>query len=201
MTLGAWVKNYLYIPLGGNRTGEVRKMLNLFFSMLLIGLWHGAGWTFIFWGALHGVFLMINHAWKKMDIYFPLAAGRVLTFLCVMVAWIFFRAESFTDAVKVISVMLDWHRIALPEGTRWQTNFGFLANYGVSFIPWLMRTKLDTILLNMVGWGALVFFCPNPQRLMEKFRPSWRWLAVCTVMMLTVLTMMTRISDFLYFQF
>ena len=89
MTLGTWVKDYLYIPMGGNRHGELRKMRNLFASMLIIGLWHGAGWTFIIWGALHGIFLMINHQWRRLNINLPQSINWGLTFLCVVICWVF----------------------------------------------------------------------------------------------------------------
>ena len=90
MTLGRWVKDYLYIPMGGNRYGELRKMRNLFIAMLVIGLWHGAGWTFVLWGGLHGVFLMINHQWRRLDICLPKWLSWGLTFLCVLICWVFF---------------------------------------------------------------------------------------------------------------
>ena len=90
MTLGSWVKNYLYIPLGGNRQGELKKMRNLFVSMVLIGFWHGAGWTFILWGALHGFFLMVNHIWRRAGISLPNLLCWGLTFICVVICWVFF---------------------------------------------------------------------------------------------------------------
>src|SRR5438477_5142306 len=107
MTLSAFLRDYLYIPLGGNRKGKVRRYLNLFMTMLLGGLWHGAGWTFIVWGGLHGIYLLINHGFRALcarlgwRVRFgragELAAGAV-TFLSVVIAWVFFRADSFATA-------------------------------------------------------------------------------------------------------
>jgi len=118
MTLSQFLRDYLYIPLGGNRRGRVLRYLNLMITMLLGGLWHGAAWTFVAWGALHGAYLCINHAWS----YFapkpglrlaPLArlAAFVLTFLAVVVAWVFFRADSMAQALSILSKMADPTRI------------------------------------------------------------------------------------------
>ncbi len=118
MTPSQFLRDYLYIPLGGNRRGRVLRYLNLMITMLLGGLWHGAAWTFVAWGALHGAYLCINHAWS----YFapkpglrlaPLArlAGFVLTFLAVVVAWVFFRADSMAQALSILSKMADPTRI------------------------------------------------------------------------------------------
>ena len=100
MTLSRFLRDYLYIPLGGNRKGPKRRYVNLFLTMLLGGLWHGAGFTFIIWGALHGLYLCANHAWftlrKKMGwraLPKPLAIG--LTFLAVMISWVPFRAGNY----------------------------------------------------------------------------------------------------------
>ena len=101
MTLSQFLRDYLYIPLGGNRRGRVLRYVNLMITMLLGGLWHGAAWTFVVWGALHGVYLCINHAWnnygpKLSPRFAPLAdiAGLILTFLAVVIAWVFFRADN-----------------------------------------------------------------------------------------------------------
>src|SRR6266705_5160565 len=105
MTLSQFLRDYLYIPLGGNRHGRVLRYVNLMITMLLGGLWHGAAWTFVAWGALHGAYLCINHAWNN---YGPAVAPRfarlaniaafILTFLSVVVAWVFFRADSLSSA-------------------------------------------------------------------------------------------------------
>lgn len=123
MTLSRFLRDYLYIPLGGNRDGSTRRYINLFITMLLGGLWHGANWTFIIWGALHGIYLTINHAWKSIW-NSPLqgervAAGRVrghaaklgttlsqiTTLFAVVIAWVFFRADNLTSALRILKGM------------------------------------------------------------------------------------------------
>src|SRR4051794_4741525 len=109
MTLSQFLRDYLYIPLGGNRRGPVWRYVNLVITMLLGGLWHGAAWTFVAWGALHGAYLCINHAWNRFgpEVTPGLRSaatllGVVLTFLSVVVAWVFFRADDIDSAVYVL---------------------------------------------------------------------------------------------------
>lgn len=115
MTLSTFLRDYLYIPLGGNRRGQVRRYLNLAATMLLGGLWHGASWTFVFWGGLHGAYLAINHAfraviartaaWLEESRLYEIACWS-LTFLGVVVAWVFFRAPTFASAGRLLEGMM-----------------------------------------------------------------------------------------------
>jgi alginate O-acetyltransferase complex protein AlgI len=123
MTLSQFLRDYLYIPLGGNRRGRTLRYVNLMVTMALGGLWHGAAWTFVVWGVLHGAYLCINHAWNNFG---PAVAPRfaraaevaafVLTFLCVVVAWVFFRADSMVSALSILSSMADPSRIVFGRG-------------------------------------------------------------------------------------
>ncbi len=106
MTLSRWLRDYLYIPLGGNRKGSVRTYINLLLTMVLGGLWHGAAWTFVFWGALHGVGLALNRAWSRLGIELPNFISWSITFIFVVFAWVVFRATSFGDAIAISSTML-----------------------------------------------------------------------------------------------
>jgi D-alanyl-lipoteichoic acid acyltransferase DltB (MBOAT superfamily) len=130
MTLSRFLRDYLYIALGGNRHGATRRYINLALTMLLGGLWHGASWTFVVWGALHGAYLMINHGWQALRGSHgadtaqdgPTTArgrsGRVaaqaLTLLAVIVAWVFFRAQSLDAALSMLASMSGLHGISLP---------------------------------------------------------------------------------------
>ena len=110
MTLSLFLRDYVYIPLGGNRRGEVRRYVNIMLTMLIGGLWHGANWTFVAWGGLHGVFLLVNHAWRSLrgareTTRFGQWAARIFTFLLVVLAWVFFRAESFDAARRMFDGM------------------------------------------------------------------------------------------------
>ncbi|WP_435628150.1 MBOAT family O-acyltransferase [Candidatus Ferrigenium straubiae] len=113
MTLSRFLRDYLYIPLGGNRKGKLRRYLNLMTTMLLGGLWHGAGWTFVVWGALHGAYLAINHLWReitgerlaRIPNWLGALAGGALTFIAVVAAWVVFRADSMAHALFILKAM------------------------------------------------------------------------------------------------
>ncbi len=113
MTLSAWLRDYVYIPLGGNRGGEFGRLRNVFLTFLLGGFWHGAGWTFIIWGALHGTYVVINHLLRKATGFeegaprraIGVAFNRMTTLLIVMLAWVFFRAKTVGGAWAIITAM------------------------------------------------------------------------------------------------
>lgn len=177
MTLSAFLKDYLYIPLGGNRTGH--HLRNILITMLLAGLWHGAGWTFIFWGGLHGLYICINHVWRKAGHSMPKPMGWFITFMAVNVAWVFFRAEDFSTAFDILSAM-----VGLNEpGTM------------LSVFSW--RRILFVLLL--IG----VCICPPSvgKVVSQYFKINKKWLACMIVLFLYSLTELSRASEFLYFQF
>jgi D-alanyl-lipoteichoic acid acyltransferase DltB (MBOAT superfamily) len=140
MTLSQFLRDYLYIPLGGNRRGPLLRYVNLMITMLLGGLWHGAASTFVAWGALHGFYLCINHAWSHLA---PMApprfawaaklASSALTFLAVVVAWVFFRADGLASAIGVLSAMANPTHITLGRD-EW-ANLIFIAIY--AGLAWL----------------------------------------------------------------
>jgi alginate O-acetyltransferase complex protein AlgI len=123
MTLSRFLRDYVYVPLGGNRKGAMRRYVNLMAVMLVGGLWHGASWTFVLWGGLHGAYLLINHAWRAAcdQQLLPVSAVRVtgraswlLTFFAVTVAWTTFRAESLDGALNLYQAMFLFGGVSLP---------------------------------------------------------------------------------------
>lgn len=126
ITLSNFLRDYLYIPLGGNRHGNLRRYFNLILTMLIGGLWHGAGWTFILWGGLHGVYLVIHHAWEwgrkklgqdlKTSSWGGRLLSRIITFIAVVIAWVLFRAENLTSAKLILQSMF-----SLPTGNEMLT--------------------------------------------------------------------------------
>ena len=105
MTLSRFLRNYVYIPLGGNKEGEFRTYINLMATFVIGGLWHGAGWTFIFWGFLHGLALMIQKLWSKLGVKLWTWLAWLITFNFINVAWVFFRAKEWNDAIKILGPM------------------------------------------------------------------------------------------------
>ncbi len=125
ITLSRFLRDYLYFALGGNRKGKVRRYTNLFLTMLLGGLWHGAGWPFVIWGALHGSYLMVNHAWRKLlaTAGFDPGANRayqvfcwLVTFTAVIVAWVYFRAPTLSQGNAIILALVGNNGAELPAG-------------------------------------------------------------------------------------
>ena len=128
ISLSSWFRDYLYIPLGGNRKGAGRTYINLLVTMLLCGLWHGASWNFVFWGGLHGVALAVHRLWKGIGMSGGTTAGPVLDFVrtatsrlftlgVVLVGWIFFRAQSWSDATEYLGRLTTWRTDGLPLGS------------------------------------------------------------------------------------
>ncbi len=109
MTLSRFLRDYLYIPLGGNRCGALRQAANVVVTMLLGGLWHGANWTFVAWGGLHGAALAVNHIWEQTGLRLSRSVAWLVTLLFVMVGWVLFRSADFTTAGDVLLSMLGQH--------------------------------------------------------------------------------------------
>ena len=115
ITLSRFLRDYIYIPLGGNKVSESRTLLNLTLTFLIGGLWHGAGWTFIFWGFLHGIAMVVHRLWQKSGLILPKLLAWFLTFQFVNVAWIFFRADSFATAINILKGMCGLNGFNFPR--------------------------------------------------------------------------------------
>ncbi|WP_289103099.1 MBOAT family O-acyltransferase, partial [uncultured Fusobacterium sp.] len=107
MTLGRFMTNYLYIPLGGNRLGERKTLRNLFIVFMASGIWHGAGWNFVIWGCLHGICILIHRVWKNSGRKMNKLLGWFITINLVNIFWVFFRSETLNGAVKILKGMFD----------------------------------------------------------------------------------------------
>ena len=149
MTLSNFLRDYLYIPLGGSRQGGARRYVNLMVTMLLGGLWHGASWTFVLWGGLHGAYLVMNHLWRRTGLRVPGPIGRAVTLAAVLVGWVFFRAPSIARAQVILSGMAG------------------LNGLGWSALPYSIGGERLKLLLPAL---AIVLWAPNRQAIM-----TWRW--------------------------
>ena len=190
MTLSAFLKDYLYIPLGGNRTGH--HMRNILITMFLGGLWHGAGWTFIFWGVLHGCFICINHLWRKTKICLPKVLNWFLTFNAVNIAWIFFRADSLDKAMNMCKSMVDVSNFYLPYSSHAAKYFSAFGYEG--FVQLAARNYLE-----LVAYLLLSMFIIKVEKI-ERYN-VYLTAVVMSVVFLYAVTKIGQISEFLYFQF
>jgi D-alanyl-lipoteichoic acid acyltransferase DltB (MBOAT superfamily) len=185
MTLSAFLRDYLYVPLGGNRKGALRKYVNIMATMLLGGLWHGAGWTFVFWGGLHGLYLMINHGWHALKTRMGFGDGGYLgrllagglTFLAVVIAWVFFRADSLATAQSMLAGMAGMNGLSLPASLadRLEPALGKIPYLDVIFNGALPNTHLSTggAIASIAFGYALVWLFPNVRQIMHRYKPTW----------------------------
>jgi alginate O-acetyltransferase complex protein AlgI len=229
VTLSRFLRDYLYIALGGNRHGDARRYFNLMATMVLGGLWHGAGWNFVIWGFLHGAYLMVNHAWAALAARLGIATsgrawnvfGVALTFAAVCVAWVFFRAADLERATTIVQGLFGAYGVGLPDsiGNKLGGLRASLEQLGVSFY-----LGGGTRFLQTWGWvaagAAIAFLLPNTQQIMGRFdpaldyvpardgaarllawRPSRAWAAAVALLSLLSLLSLSRPAEFLYFQF
>ncbi len=235
MTLSRFLKEYIYIPLGGNRLGARRRHVNIMITMLLGGIWHGAGWTFVIWGALHGFYLLVNHSWRafrgppsasKNTSRVSAIAARALTFLCVVVAWVFFRAQDVPSALIILRGMFGAGGISFPEGLK--IKMTSLSAIGVHFdgllpaisdinpiepIRWILFLAFISFFMpNLIQWmsGNNISLDAEPLHLEEPRFPFWNILKwrptiahACVAVTLIVFGILTlgNVSEFLYFEF
>lgn len=164
MSLSQWLREYLYIPLGGNRKGRARTYVNLFLTMLLGGLWHGANWTFVVWGAWHGGLLAAERYLKERFGVLPIPRWLLVakTMLLVMIGWVFFRAHNIGEAMRIFEGMLGLNGLALSDTMAWQVTFERLAvlALGIALVylmPTLRKyshTALRFLLLPLFAWAV-----------------------------------------------
>ncbi len=190
ITLSRFLRDYLYIPLGGNRAGEWRIGANLMATFLLGGLWHGAGWTFIAWGALHGAALVLFRAWQRFGLRLPRFVSILITFLFVHVTWVFFRARNMEDAIavarKLVPGSADFSAIAALLPTRLELGLPYAApSLGV-----LLTTA-----------AVLVLIPVNSDRLARQFCGRFRESCVTAVLLALGVLTLGQVSQFLYFNF
>jgi hypothetical protein len=168
ITLSRFLRDYVYIPLGGNRRGEPRRFLNLFLTMVIGGIWHGAGWTFLLWGLLHGIYLVINHyalvLGKRGRWAVPSFLGKTLTMLCVVVAWVPFRASGLRATLSIWKGMAGFNGIGIPD---------FIGRNAMAFLHLRLQdtsglSRIDMMLVACALVACWVF--PNSQQILSNFR-------------------------------
>ena len=223
ITLSRFLRDYIYIALGGNRKGNLRRYVNLFTTMLIGGIWHGAGWTFIIWGVLHGTYLVINHAWlylrnsilkwQKSPSFIEVSIAFIITFLAVVIGWVYFRAESISTANSILSVMFGANGITVPP---------FFEPYLRDINQSLNIFHFNGIFGNLwhklnssIGWiiaaALIAFFAPNSIQIL-RFAESYNLvksksfvtysIAISlAIIFVCIVGNLMKVSDFLYFNF
>ena len=228
MTLSRFLRDYLYISLGGNKKGETRRYLNLMITMLLGGLWHGAGWTFVIWGGLHGFYLMVNHAWHvlrrrlghdlNVSTWWSRGLATLLTFIAVVVGWVYFRSDNLDTAHHLLGRMGSLSGLQLSpfySGLIMDSSLGRLAE-----LAGLQVTAELLLAIALATVGGVAFLAPNTQEILGRFywqprgsmesvpagvaglwSPHLLWAGVICIAATLSLLGLSQVSEFLYFQF
>ena len=196
MTLGAFMREYLYVPMGGSKKGVGVMVFASLATMLIGGLWHGAAWTFVLWGALHGTMLVLHKIWRSAGGAMGARLAHALTLLCVVFAWVPFRASSMGDTLAIWSKMFGVGGISLP--------MGYQALPGVKAV--VATYHLSNIFNGFEWLGLVVLFyfavtARNTHERWHQFKPSVRSVALFTGMSLAGLFSLSQPSTFLYFNF
>ncbi len=199
ITLSRFLRDYVYIPLGGSRQGDLVTYRNLLLTFLIGGIWHGAGWTFIVWGVLHGVAMVIHAIWVKTGFVMSRFVAWFVTFNFINISWVFFRADDFDSVKKVLGGMftgdlvLDYH---------FRDNLALLQNESISYGPWLQNIHAENkVILYLVVALIIVTLWKNSNEFMMKSRYT-RWQAVAaSCLFVTAVLNMSTVSEFLYFNF
>lgn len=224
MTMSRFFRDYVYVPLGQRLKGATRRYLTPLIVMLLVGLWHGAGWTFVLWGGLHGIYLVINYLWRsvykyRIGTWWSLIISRSVTMAAIMFSLIFFRADSFDSAMVVLQGFSN-----LPSSL--QPNMSWLVGFGFTFEgAYFARADIKMLTLAFVLF-SFVWYVPNTQQIFARYYPAfgyspmssekhvvltrwktlrWRptvvWALFVGCLATASLLSLNQVSEFLYFQF
>ncbi len=201
ITLSRFLRNYIYIPLGGSRSRKNKIYFNIIITFLIGGIWHGAGWTFVFWGMLHGLASIVHRLWKQLGLSMHPMIGWFLTFNFVNIAWVFFRADQWQDALKVLKGMTGTNGVSLPIVLTSKLSFfehydfitfgGFLKNIGGE---WGIFLLLPIML-------SIVLLLKNSVELRDNFKPNLSYAIWGSLVTIISVLSLNKISEFLYFNF
>jgi D-alanyl-lipoteichoic acid acyltransferase DltB (MBOAT superfamily) len=201
ITLTNFITSYIYTPIvrSFRRVTFHKAMFATIIVFLISGMWHGAGWTFIFWGLLHGISVVINHYWqKKIKIKLHWFVAGFITFNFVNFGNVLFRAKNFDDAYKVLSSMVDVHITVLPA--QLEQSFHFLSAYGYRFGEWNHIGGVYAIIWLMIGF-ALTFGFKNSMQQLKEFKLNYKTLSLAGFAFVISILSMDKVTEFIYFNF
>jgi alginate O-acetyltransferase complex protein AlgI len=200
MTLSRFLKDYVYIPLGGNRGSNYRTYSNLLATFIVGGIWHGAGWTFVFWGFLHGAAIVINRIWRLTSVKLPAVVAWFITFNFVNIAWIFFRANEWSDAVKILTSMFSLDYVIFPS--MFKNSLYFLNDYGVEFGGFLAIINGGYSVAYWIVFAfILLLFFKNSMQLGMFSKLNFRMVLVSGAIFISGVLSLHQVTEFLYFNF
>lgn len=196
MTLTSFLTNYLYIPLGGSRKGKIRTYINIMLVFLCSGFWHGASWTFVLWGAMHGVAMVVFRMFKETCKEIPRRIGVLLTFLFVNATWLVFRSNSFGNLYMLLKALTNWQGIRLNSAILDCFNIGI---FNINYVADIRGICLAICLLLCF---SIVFVLPNTQEIVERRGYLRKGMAVISVLMAVVSIMsLSNVTNYIYAMF
>jgi len=226
ITLSRFLKEYIYIPLGGNRKGQYRTYSNLIGTFLIGGIWHGAGWTFVFWGLLHGIALVVQKIWSSLGFHMHKILAWFITFNFINIAWVFFRAKEWNDALKVLHGMFDLDKIHIAKvflkniivtsGESLEQDYKTVFSFQNPLIEYFhelvltfgLKTYVNLYISEMILFGfIIILFTLNSQQLGLQFRTSIKIsfplyiLAIFSMGCSLIIMSLNTGTVFLYFNF
>lgn len=191
ITLGRALSTYIYIPLGGNRKGLARTCINLFLTFLVSGLWHGAAWTFVLWGMMHGLFVIVERIFKNQLTKVPHAIRVMVTFLITNCLWVLFRADSFSTALNVYKGMVNFRHIDIG-------NISAMSGSVINFPTMIDNVYIIGIICILL---LIVFKCNNSISKFRSFTSSYGTVIMTVLLLSFSLLCFSRESVFIYFNF
>jgi D-alanyl-lipoteichoic acid acyltransferase DltB (MBOAT superfamily) len=202
ISLSRFLRDYIYIPLGGSRRGEIGTYGNIFVTFLLAGLWHGSGWNFVIWGSLHACGLMVQRAWNKIGVVrLPRIVAWLITFNFINVCWVFFRAQTIGSAVRILRSMFFVNSIPLPAFL--VQKFGFLHRTFIIAVKNPFKAidgSYEMALILALSFPLILFF-KNAHEAALDLRPTRVAICFIAVVILFSALEMGRLTQFLYVQF
>lgn len=192
ITLGRALSSYIYIPLGGNRKGNMRTCVNLLLTFIVSGLWHGASWTFVFWGIANGILVVFERLFNNLLSKIPKIFKIVTTFITVDCLWVLFRAENFANAVNIYKGMINFRNLGFQ-------NLAVIAEDGLINFP----ASVDIIYILIILFILLyMVFCQDNSAIkLAKFFPNFKTVVISACLFSISLLCLSRESIFIYFNF
>lgn len=193
ITLGRTLTTYVYYPLGGNRKGDIRTYINLLVVFFISGLWHGASWTFVVWGLLHGMASVLERVFKKQIVRIPKVIRVLFTFVFLNFTWVLFNAKGWTQAIGLYKGMLGFNGIGNPQ------SIISLGTDGIAFVPSIIT--IGIMLITFIVSVVLIVRMPNTKKLETGFTPTIRNVLLTSSIFSFCVIHLIRVSPFIYFNF
>ena len=191
ITLSRFLTNYIYIPLGGSRKGKIRTYINTLITFLVSGLWHGAAWTYVVWGGLHGIAIIIERVFDKVITKIPVVIRKIGTFIFISITWVFFRAENWEQVKNIFSGLVNFN-VNISE-------IGNLAYDGIFSFPAILNVAYITVIL--IALLYVIFKCKNSNEKYEQFKFTNKNIIFIIILFIISVIHLNKVSTFIYFNF